>query len=477
MIRRTPNNVEAIAAISTITSQSEYLTSTGGALNVIVVSGGGGGGGGAVTIADGADTVEGSLADAAVTAGSAGTVSGKLRTISADISTIKANQTNATQKTQLVDSGGTNLGSLANPLYTAPSATANSAVSTNNSSTTPLAVSGVFTGTSDDVTAYSEIRVSVFANVASATNGLSVQQSSDNTNWDIVDTYTIAAGVSATYVVPRQERYCRVVYTNGGTIQATFRLQTILNRQGTAPSSQRPADAQSNEVDLVQGQSFLMGYNGTTWDRLRSTSTGYLNITGSIASAATDNDNQVLKVGTKFNTTQPTLTNGQRGEFQIDARGNQRTTLMVAGTNVALSRAQASAYTTADAGIPDWGVRNDGAATSLNGTNGAYAAKAVDAQGRMYVTQKSTTSGPSAVTVTTASTVLFASNTARLGASIFNTSTTLTVYMSVGGTPTTSLHTAAIPPQGYFELTAGATNAVNGISASGSPICNVTEYA
>jgi len=41
--------------------------------------GGGGGGGGAVTIADGADIVEGTLADAAVITDAAGTVSGKLR--------------------------------------------------------------------------------------------------------------------------------------------------------------------------------------------------------------------------------------------------------------------------------------------------------------------------------------------------------------------------------------------------------------
>lgn len=40
---------------------------------------GGGGGGGAVTIADGADTVEGFLADAAVITDSAGTISGKMR--------------------------------------------------------------------------------------------------------------------------------------------------------------------------------------------------------------------------------------------------------------------------------------------------------------------------------------------------------------------------------------------------------------
>lgn len=53
---------------------------------------GGGGGGGAVTVADGADVAEGALADAAVTAGSTGSVSGKLRQISADVSSLKTTQ-------------------------------------------------------------------------------------------------------------------------------------------------------------------------------------------------------------------------------------------------------------------------------------------------------------------------------------------------------------------------------------------------
>ena len=43
------------------------------------VSGGGGGGGGAVTIADGANVVEGALADAAVVTDTSGSLSGKLR--------------------------------------------------------------------------------------------------------------------------------------------------------------------------------------------------------------------------------------------------------------------------------------------------------------------------------------------------------------------------------------------------------------
>jgi hypothetical protein len=50
------------------------------------ISGGGGGGGGAVTVADGANVVEGATTDAVVAAGAAGTFSAKLRRLTTDIS-------------------------------------------------------------------------------------------------------------------------------------------------------------------------------------------------------------------------------------------------------------------------------------------------------------------------------------------------------------------------------------------------------
>jgi hypothetical protein len=44
---------------------------------------------------------------------------------------------------------------------------------------------------------------------------------------------------------------------------------------------------------------------------------------GNVASGATDSGNPV-KVGGKYNTTLPTLTDGQRGDLQTDAKGNMR---------------------------------------------------------------------------------------------------------------------------------------------------------
>lgn len=154
-------------------------------------------------------------------------------------------------------------------VYIANAAPAGNVISVLNSSTATLLAGATYTGTGEDVSNFSEMRVSVKASHTSATDGFSIQQSSDNVNWDIIDTYTIAATTGKTFVVPRQARYFRMVYTNGGTNQSSFRLQSILNRTATAASSQRAQDAYSNENDLEQVWAFNSLFNGTTWDMMR----------------------------------------------------------------------------------------------------------------------------------------------------------------------------------------------------------------
>jgi hypothetical protein len=96
-----------------------------------------------------------------------------------------------------------------------------------NSSTVALGIGGIFTGTAFDITSYAAINVNVKSDVASATNGVKVEFSPDGTNWDHSHstTYTGTAGVG--YIFNAEFRYARVVYTNGGTAQSFFRLQTI----------------------------------------------------------------------------------------------------------------------------------------------------------------------------------------------------------------------------------------------------------
>lgn len=150
--------------------------------------------------------------------------------------------------------------------------TVNGLLSTVNSSTATLAISGVFTGTSEDITQYGYVNISVFSDVASATDGLSIQQSSNGTNWDINDVYTVPAATGKTFSVARAARFFRIVYTNGGTIQASFRLQTIFTKGNVKPSSVRPQDSRTNDNDMEEILSYNMSYDPltNTWSRMQT---------------------------------------------------------------------------------------------------------------------------------------------------------------------------------------------------------------
>lgn len=111
-------------------------------------------------------------------------------------------------------------------------------VSTNNSSTATLGVSGVFTGTGEDISQYSTITVFYDTDVDGS---ISMQFSSDNSNWDrskvVTIDQTLASGNVHTLEVVSQ--YFRIVYTNGTSGQGHFRLQTIYHtaRSGFLTSS------------------------------------------------------------------------------------------------------------------------------------------------------------------------------------------------------------------------------------------------
>ena len=149
--------------------------------------------------------------------------------------------------------------------------TANGVISTANSSAAALGISGVFTGTSEDATEYADIRVSVFSDQASATDGLQIQQSSNGTNWDIIDSYSIPASTGKNFSIGVSSKFFRIVYTNGGVAQTAFRLQAKLQKTYTKSSSVRPQDARTNDNDMEEQLGYNMVYNGTSWDRVRGT--------------------------------------------------------------------------------------------------------------------------------------------------------------------------------------------------------------
>lgn len=142
-------------------------------------------------------------------------------------------------------------------------------ISVVNSTQVPLAANGVFTGTSEEITKYAEIRVSIISDQASATNGMQMQQSIDNVNWDNVDMYTIPAATGKTFGTGSAARYFRVVYTNGATIETSLRIQTTYHNNITKPSSVRSQDGRSNENDFEEVSAYNSIFNGVTWDRMQ----------------------------------------------------------------------------------------------------------------------------------------------------------------------------------------------------------------
>ena len=121
-------------------------------------------------------------------------------------------------------------------------------ISSVNSSTATLAGDAVFTGTSEDISLHSSVSIQTYASHASATDGLSMEFSTDGTNWDEKHVASIAAATEREFIFPTHANYFRIVYTNGSTQQTAFRLQTILHIQALAGSSHTldmnvPADA------------------------------------------------------------------------------------------------------------------------------------------------------------------------------------------------------------------------------------------
>lgn len=274
-----PNHREILYARSSITGVSEYLTSTNHVLDTA-----GSGGGGAVTIADGADITQGALADAAITAGSTGSISGKLRQISSDIGTIQtrtpalgqalaaastpvvltaaqittltppaaitnyaletggnlativSNQTNATQQAKITD--GTNIvGVLKNDGTIASTQNAQIVAGTGYTTSTVSLSAGTQNTGWYDMLNYAWVSVEILTNTTPAT--LTFQTSGDAAQTNINSVQLMSAGGTAftttttsavaTFHGPRSGRYFRISSNLAGGNTATMVLTFFTN--------------------------------------------------------------------------------------------------------------------------------------------------------------------------------------------------------------------------------------------------------
>lgn len=126
----------------------------------------------------------------------------------------------------------------------------------NNTTSTPLGGGGTFTGSATDITAAGIAYVSVYSDVASATDGLVIEQSIDGSNWYFTDEYTVPAAMGKNFAINPHGNYMRVSYTNGAAAQSTFQLLLKLNAAGLA-STHRIKDDITTDDDARLVKSIL----------------------------------------------------------------------------------------------------------------------------------------------------------------------------------------------------------------------------
>ena len=144
---------------------------------------------------------------------------------------------------------------------------ANSVVDANNSTTSTLVGDAVYTGTGTDLLGKSTVCITLYADVDSATDGMSFQFSTDNSNWDDIYLFTMDVSASDTrrFQFPVCARYFRLVYTNGSGAQSAFRVQTILHTANQLSSIHRLVTdmTQDRSAQVVKAVLFGKGSGGS----------------------------------------------------------------------------------------------------------------------------------------------------------------------------------------------------------------------
>ncbi len=157
---------------------------------------------------------------------------------------IIANPVSNPVQVEITDGTDTALVTASGQLSVTGGGSVDNTISTNNSTTSTLGSGATYTGTGDDVSTYTSVTIQLDSSHNSATDGMKFQFSIDNSNWDAIHSFTYTAADGARHFqFGVHAQYFRVVYTNGGTNQTTFRVQTILHRNAPLTSIHRLVDS------------------------------------------------------------------------------------------------------------------------------------------------------------------------------------------------------------------------------------------
>jgi hypothetical protein len=116
-----------------------------------------------------------------------------------------------------------------------------------NSTTATLTGGANWTGVGTDLLGKSTVTCTLYADVASAADGMKFQFSMDNSNWDDTYSFNMDAGSTRRFQFPICARYFRINYTNGADAQSAFRVQTVLHTANQLSSIHRLLDEMSTD--------------------------------------------------------------------------------------------------------------------------------------------------------------------------------------------------------------------------------------
>ncbi len=163
----------------------------------------------------------------------------------------------------------------------------NGNIDSGNSSTTPLAGNGTFSGTAIDVSVYGVITVFVFAD---QTGTLNIEFSTNGTNWDDINSYPVSASSALSVQFGPQAKFFRVVYQNGSSAQSVFRLQTIERPITSFPESVPISYVIQANDDAIITKSVITGKTtggGSTYVDVKVNPSGTLTVDASNSSGLT----------------------------------------------------------------------------------------------------------------------------------------------------------------------------------------------
>ncbi len=256
------------------------------------------------------------------------------------------------------------------------------------------------------------------------------------------------------------------------------------------------ADATSNDIrnwisantsDWPKIGGFLFGFNGTTWDRVRTGNTGRLQVdvvtspsaatAGNVAHDAVDSGNPVKIGGYASAVAVNAVADGDRVNAWFGSSGQLVVTALATNTSAGSDGTAMRGWTVQNTNTGQYNP----ASIALHGYNGTtWDRIRVANTGRLQVDVVSSPSPGTGtlanVSASVTSVTLIALNAARRGATIWNDSTDI-LYVKFGSAATATSCTVKLVGDAFYEVPFGYTGIITGIWASATGAARVTELS